>query len=227
MLNKSRQYLISTIGLVVMGGAGTPALAQMAGDIQYSSYTSAPMTSGYYAPPSQGAAQLSVDATETYSIDLNKTRVMHLNEPASAVIVGNPAIADVSVHSDNTVFIIGRGYGETNVLILNQNGDVVVNRNVQVKNTLPAYGVRVYNGGAVNRNTYNCTPYCQPAPVLGDEGVFKTNNEGTVEQIVNQTATSSSNGSFASFGGQASSLTTDVASSDPGSGMSDFGSSPF
>ena len=58
-------------------------------------------------------------AGEHYSVDLNKTEVVYLPENAGAVVIGNPQIADVSVHSANTLFVVGRGYGETNLIVLN------------------------------------------------------------------------------------------------------------
>lgn len=125
---------------------------------------------------------------QTYSVELNKTEVVQLAMPASAIVIGNPDIADVSVHSDRTIFVVGRGYGETNLVILDQEGQVVVNANVQVTNTLSRNGVRVFKGDSMNRQTFNCAPYCQPAPVLGDAGDFTSANSGQAEAIFNQVA---------------------------------------
>lgn len=142
--------------------------------------------------------------TQTYSVDLNKTQVVHLPQKAGAIVVGNPAIADISVHSDQTIFVIGRGYGETNVMVLNTTGQVVMDANIQVINALPSNGVRVYKGSSGERNTYNCAPYCNPAPVLGDSGTFIASNQGSSVQINNQVANTSSvtpsSGAFGSFG---------------------------
>ena len=48
---------------------------------------------------------------ENLSVELNKTQVLHLPETASAVVIGNPTIADISIYSPNILFIVGRGYG--------------------------------------------------------------------------------------------------------------------
>lgn len=125
----------------------------------------------------------------SYNVELNKMQVLHLSQPAGAIIVGNPEIADVSVHSSDTIFLVGRGYGETNILILNGAGETVMNADVQVINTLSRNGVRLYNG-ADARRTYSCAPYCQPAPVLGDEGAFIGQNTKGAPAINNQVATS-------------------------------------
>lgn len=124
----------------------------------------------------------------SYTVELNKTQIVHLAEPAAAIVVGNPAIADISVHSSDTVFLVGRGYGETNIVVLNGAGQTVMNADVQVVNTLPNNGVRVYNG-AEDRRTFNCAPYCQPAPVLGDSGGFIGGNSQGAAPINNEVAT--------------------------------------
>ena len=125
----------------------------------------------------------------TYQVDLNKTRVVHLPQAAGAIVVGNPEIADVSVHSSDTLFLVGRGYGQTNILVLNSQGETVMDADIQVSNTLPGNGVRLYNGGSM-RQTYSCAPYCQPAPVLGDDSAFVGSNTKGAVSIDNQTATS-------------------------------------
>ena len=45
-----------------------------------------------------------------YSVELNKTEVVYLPASAGAVVIGNPEIADVSIHSANTIFVVGRGF---------------------------------------------------------------------------------------------------------------------
>jgi len=125
----------------------------------------------------------------TYQVDLNKTRVLQLPQPAGAIVVGNPEIADVSVHSSDTLFLVGRGYGLTNILVLNSAGETVMDADIQVSNTLPGNGVRLYNGASM-RQSFSCAPYCQPAPVLGDDVTFVGNNTKGAASIDNQVATS-------------------------------------
>jgi len=114
-----------------------------------------------------------VSAGQTYSVSLNKTEVVRLPSAASAVIIGNPNIADVSVHASDTLFVIGRGFGVTNLLVLDAKGQTMMNADVQVINQPTATDVRVFNGS--NRQSYSCLPNCQPAPVLGDDPAFVGN----------------------------------------------------
>ncbi len=148
-----------------------------------------------------------------YSVELNKTEVVYLPANAGAVVVGNPDIADVSVHSANTIFVVGRGYGETNLVVLNSDGHKIMDADIQVVNNLPNQGVRLYN--AKSRETYNCVPYCQPAPVLGDSRQFITSNQGTTEAISNNIA-SGLPSSFAGSGSPSSSPFGSGQSSSPG-----------
>jgi len=122
------------------------------------------------------------------------TELVRLNGSASAVVVGNPQIADVSVHSDRTLFVVGRSFGETNIIVMDGAGDVIMNANVQVTSSLPVNGVRVYNGTHANRSTFNCSPYCLPAPVLGDNPEFIITNQNDVPAINNQIAGQTSTG---------------------------------
>lgn len=131
-----------------------------------------------------------------YSVELNKTEVVYLPANAGAVVIGNPQIADVSIHSANTIFVVGRGYGETNLVVLNAAGHKIMDADIQVVNNLPAHGVRIYNGS--ERETYSCAPYCQPSPVLGDDPQFIGQNQGQMSAITNNIASGTPTQSFSS-----------------------------
>lgn len=123
----------------------------------------------------------------SYSVELNKTEIVRLSEPAAAVVIGNPKIADVSVHSSDTVFVLGRGYGQTNLIILNANGDTIMDADIQVVSPVSAGNVRIYEGK--NRATYSCAPNCLPAPVLGDTIEFVVLNTPETREINTTTIT--------------------------------------
>lgn len=113
-----------------------------------------------------------------FQIDLNKTQILRLPEAAGSVVIGNPAIADVMLQSPTMILVIGRGFGETNLMVLDRNGDTVVDANVQVTSITPSNGVRLFNRGS--RETYSCSPYCQPSPVLGDTAEHIDANSGQI-----------------------------------------------
>jgi len=121
--------------------------------------------------------------SESYSVELNKTELLRLPRPANSIIIGNPKIADVTVQSSDLLLVVGRGFGETNLIILDSIGDTILNANLQVVNSLPAQGVRLYNG--TSRQTYSCLPYCGPSPVLGDDTAFIGSNSAQEEELNN------------------------------------------
>lgn len=164
-------FIATSLTLPIAMSAG--ATSQMAGDA---------MTAHIVRP---------AVVNKNYSVHLNKTQIVYLPEPASAVVVGNPDIADVSVHSADTIFIVGRGFGETNIIVLNRAGHTIMESNVEVASSGSRNNVRVYSGSNVLRSTYSCTPYCQPAPVLGDENTFISNNTTKADDITNTFATGS------------------------------------
>ena len=120
-----------------------------------------------------------------YTVEINKTEIVRLSEPASAIIVGNPQIADVSVHSSDTVFVVGRGYGQTNLIVMNASGQTIMNADIQVTGSTVPGNVRLYSGN--KRQTFNCAPYCQPSPILGDDSKFIGQNTADAPSIQNST----------------------------------------
>jgi len=117
----------------------------------------------------------------SYTVELNKTEIVRLPGAAASIIVGNPKIADVTVQSSDLIFVVGRGYGETNLIILDAQGNTMMNADLQVVNTLPHHGVRLYNGKS--RETYSCIPFCGPSPVLGDNSGFITSNTSSEQNL--------------------------------------------
>lgn len=116
-----------------------------------------------------------------YSVELNKTEIVRLSEPAAAVSIGNPKIADVSVHSADTIFVLGRGYGQTNLIVLNGMGETILDADIQVTAPIATGNVRLYSGG--ERETYSCAPNCLPSPVLGDTVDFVVTNTPETREI--------------------------------------------
>ena len=122
---------------------------------------------------------------QEFRVDLNHSGLLRLPLPASAVIVGNPNVADVAVHRSDTLLVLGRGYGSTNLLVMDTAGRVMADYQIVV-GMREAGIVRIHNGGA--RQTYSCTPDCLPAPHLGDSPDFIGMNSATATEIQNLTA---------------------------------------
>lgn len=150
--------------------------------------------------------------TNDFNVSMNKTEIVILPDVAEAIIIGNPTIADVTVHSDDTLFIVGRGYGDTNIIILNASGDKIMDAMINVVGSKSHKNVRIYEGGSDMRRTFNCSPFCLPAPVLGDDSEFRSRNQGRA------VSSSSSSGGAGGFGGAANvgSVNENIAESTEG-----------
>jgi Flp pilus assembly secretin CpaC len=90
--------------------------------------------------------------------------------------VGNPLIADVAVQSGGLVVVTGKGYGSTNLIVLDRAGAVLMERSVVVRGATDQ-SVQVYRG--VERETYSCTPDCERRITLGDSATYF---QGTMDQ---------------------------------------------
>ncbi len=76
---------------------------------------------------------------------------------AASVVVGNPGVADVTVVDSHTLFVSGRGYGETDVVVLDHNGRTIYSGDVLVGATSGGRA-SVYRGA--ERTDFACAPVC-------------------------------------------------------------------
>ncbi len=99
-------------------------------------------------------------------ITLNQITLVKLEDKISDALIGNPAIADITIQNNSTFIITGKSYGRTNIILLNKDGDKIFNKWVYVDDDSRNV-VRIQRGNA--RLSYTCTPNCQPTPTLGDD----------------------------------------------------------
>jgi len=92
--------------------------------------------------------------------------VVRLPGMASAVVVGNPSIADAMVHDGRTLVITGRLQGRTNVIAVDQVGRVIYSQEIVVTNPV-AGQVALFRGP--QRRTLSCGEVCDEVPRTGDE----------------------------------------------------------
>ena len=93
------------------------------------------------------------------SVKVNMARVLRINAPASTVIIGNPAIADVTIQDPQTLVLTGKAYGQTNLIVLDGKGSPIADTLVEVVQDLAGI-VTVYMGD--RRQSLSCEPTCQP-----------------------------------------------------------------
>jgi hypothetical protein len=104
-------------------------------------------------------------AAETMLVHLDQAALMKLPEKVATIVIGNPLIADVAVQSGGLVVVTGKGYGATNLIVLDRAGTVLMERQVVVRGATD-HTVSVYRGA--ERETYSCTPNCERRITLGD-----------------------------------------------------------
>jgi len=119
---------------------------------------------------------LPASAGTDIGVIMNQAKILKLSRPADTIVVGNPAIADASVQDPSTIVLTGKGFGVTNLVVLDKSGSPIVDAQVVVSR-YDADSVRIYRRSQVQ--TLSCTPYC--------EGAYKNAAEKVSEQEMNAT----------------------------------------
>lgn len=96
---------------------------------------------------------------EDLTLGSNETVPVFLPQEPATIVVSNPAIADVTVRG-TTLLFLGRNFGSTNVIVLDDEGGEVRNWRVNVINGDP-YGVAVFKAG--KGENFTCKRDCEPA----------------------------------------------------------------
>lgn len=123
-----------------------------------------------------------------HTVEINKTSVLRLSRPAAAVVIGNPKIADIAVHSSDTLLLSGRGFGTTNILAFDEFGQTIMDAEVAVRAPQSSSAIRV-NFVGDGYKTFSCNPHCLPAPIIGDDKSFINEFEGADVVTSNAKAT--------------------------------------
>ncbi len=89
---------------------------------------------------------------------MNSARVLKLDRPVSKVIVGNAEVADATVADSKTIVLTGRSYGTTNLVLLDADGNAIVDERILVSID-ESSTVRVFKSTA--RTVLSCTPNCE------------------------------------------------------------------
>ena len=119
------------------------------------------------------AALLAIGGTQSAAAESNDVEILidqaalvRIERPAAEIVVGNPSIADVSVQSGKVLVVTAKSFGETNLIVLDADGKVIVNRRLIVQEPRAGF-VTVYKGSA--RFTLDCAPHCTNPLAIGDD----------------------------------------------------------
>ena len=126
------------------------------------------------------AAMRGAAAADTVTVFLDQAQIMQLPDKVATIVIGNPLIADVSLQGGGNMVITGKGYGATNIIVLDRAGATLLSKTIQVVG--PRDAVVVYRG--VDRESYSCAPYCERRITLGDAPPYF---DATIGQASNRT----------------------------------------
>ncbi|MEM8848939.1 MAG: pilus assembly protein N-terminal domain-containing protein [Pseudomonadota bacterium] len=73
---------------------------------------------------------------QTIRINSSDGTVITMAQDVATVIVADPAVADVQILSDRTVFLFGKAPGATRLFVLNAEDEVIVNRRLVITPSL-------------------------------------------------------------------------------------------
>ncbi|WP_407520053.1 pilus assembly protein N-terminal domain-containing protein [Methylobacterium oryzisoli] len=118
-----------------------------------------------WAPTVAAARDEAGTAGAVVSVSVDNAKIIRLPERTATVVVGNPIIADVSLQRNGIVVLTGKSFGSTNLIALDGSGTMLAESFITVQ-AAGSSVVTVQRG--LERESYSCTPACQPAVQLGD-----------------------------------------------------------
>ena len=108
-------------------------------------------------------------AVEDMIVTYDQSQIMTLPRPAKEIIIGNATIADVSVQGGTMLVVTGKTFGITNFIALDAERKIIREARVIVQRD----EVKVVNlHKAGKRQSYNCTPQCNPMVTVGDDSAY-------------------------------------------------------
>lgn len=122
------------------------------------------------------------------AISMDEVRTITFPKPVATVYVGNPTIADINMIDSRHAFVLGKGFGTTNIVALDHEGDQVSNTHVSV---LAHQDSTVTLQRGAGRLTYSCTAsHCEATPEPGDakDAYDAVNGEVTTHEAAAKTA---------------------------------------
>lgn len=106
---------------------------------------------------------------DSVTVLVDHAKVIRLPERTQTVVVGNPIVADITVQRNGILVVTGKSYGATNLIALDGSGLMLAESMISVQAPTDAV-VTVQRG--LQRESYSCTPTCQPSLRLGDSADY-------------------------------------------------------
>jgi len=113
--------------------------------------------------------------TPEINVMMNQAKIVRVARPIDTIVIGNSAIVDAAVQDATTIVLTGKGFGRTNVVLMDGEGMPIVDQQVTVSRQ-ESGSVRIYRRSQLQ--TLSCTPYC--------EGAYKNDAEKQSESELGQ-----------------------------------------
>jgi hypothetical protein len=109
----------------------------------------------------------------------DEARIVKFDKPVSTIFVANPVIADVNMIDTTHAFVLGKAFGATNLIAMDQAGNPIVSRHVTV---FGSSHLITLNRGS-NQFTFACaSARCETASAPGDVRTWHDDNMEEVEK---------------------------------------------
>ena len=143
----------------------------MAFDIRILGIATICLVTSLHSTPARSAPQEIVLVSD-------QSLLVRLAQPPSTVIIGNPAVADVTTDG-SSLYFHPRGFGLTNVIVLDADGKRLGDYLLRVIFE-DSYSVSMYSPDG--RQTYSCRRDCEPMMRIGDNPTFFSSYSQQVSQ---------------------------------------------
>jgi len=108
-------------------------------------------------------------AAEPLTLLTDQTKVLAVPKIPGTIVIGNPSIADITIQ-ENNIFLHGRAFGTTNIILMDETGATMSEFDVTVTNgRSPHVAVYKADTGGMGRYSYVCAPFCEGELQQGDE----------------------------------------------------------
>jgi hypothetical protein len=113
-----------------------------------------------------GASGSLADGRAPVDVIIDQAWLIRLEADAAQIIVGNPAIADVTAQDARLLVVTGKSYGTTNLIALDAQGKEILSARLSVREG-NARQITLYRGTV--RQSYHCAPDCLRVLAIGDD----------------------------------------------------------
>lgn len=95
---------------------------------------------------------------QSLPVAIDQAERIQLSASARDVVIGNPAVADVTVIDARNLLVTGKGYGVTNLLVIDGRGRTILDRQIVVS-AGDQGRVSMYRGSSLQE--FACSTRCQ------------------------------------------------------------------